>query len=94
MDDLIDAVAQALEPYVLQYELGGLDIDPKQAAVDAIAAILRIHGSKPDPIEEAYRAGWFGSQSWHRGARPDEAYARWRENLALTAGQAHGNVEP
>lgn len=80
MDDLIEAVASKLE----EYPIAATPVDARNAARDVIAAILRQAGSKPDPVEVAFRAGWFGSRSWWRGAMPDQAYADWRSRTLDT----------
>jgi hypothetical protein len=90
VDDLIDAVAKSFSGYAI----AGGDAARRDMAVDAIAAILRTAGDKPDPVEAAFRAGWHGCQSHWRGARPDEAFEAWNRTRTLTTGQAPDRIGP
>jgi hypothetical protein len=84
MDDLIEAVAEALGDHVYEYGYRHL------AARDAIVAILRAAGRRDgDPLREAFRGGWEqAGRHWSGAGRDvaDLAYDRWRLDGRASAG--------
>jgi hypothetical protein len=82
VDDLIDAVADAVRPYTPDHA--------DDAARDAIVAILRAAGRRDgDPLREAFRSGWEQAGRHWSGAGQDVAdlaYDRWRLDGRASAG--------
>jgi hypothetical protein len=95
MDDLKLAVYKAILKEISGPDGATLDqLDIAGRATDqALAAILRVAGSKPSPLEEAYKAGYWRARV---GMGPDlipRAFEEWNRNRVLTDGQARVTLE-
>jgi hypothetical protein len=84
MDDLIDALEEALELHCHEHTT------TRGAARDAIVAILRAAGRRDgDPLREAFKSGWEQAGRHWSGAGQDVAdlaYDRWRLDGRASAG--------